>query len=109
MLLEMTKIQARTAVRLEEKRHHVGIDDDRSHAAGSVLLCPRHSRTADRKSSIDSSSGQKLPSSSFGSRGKVSPWAATSSPTEGWPSRTYSVASSSLASFIPFLGYRADF
>src|ERR1035441_2097467 len=47
---------------LENERDDVGIDDDTSHAAGSTLLVwPRHSWSAARNSSIDSSSGQKSP------------------------------------------------
>src|ERR1019366_8284170 len=47
---------------LENERDDVGIDDDTSHAAGSTLLVwPRHSWSAARNSSIDSSSAQKSP------------------------------------------------
>src|ERR1035437_7242458 len=60
-------------------------------------------RIAARKSSMDSSSGQKLPSKSLGSRGKVSPCAATNSSAEGYPSRKYFWTSSSIASFIVLL------
>src|ERR1017187_7656030 len=46
---------------LENERDDVGIDDHVDHAAGSALLWPRHSCSAARKSSMDSSLGQKSP------------------------------------------------
>src|SRR2546423_1452861 len=53
------------------------------HAVWSVFACPRHSHKAARKSSIDSSTGQKFPSRSCGSRGKVRPCATISSAAVG--------------------------
>jgi hypothetical protein len=49
---------------LEQERNNVGVNNKAAHAAGSDLLelsCPRQSRSAARKSSICSSSGQKSP------------------------------------------------
>src|ERR1017187_925623 len=45
----------------ENERGDVGIDDHTGHAAGPARLWPRHSWSAARKSSMDSSSGQKSP------------------------------------------------
>src|ERR1039457_2091892 len=99
-VIQMREVELCPAVRFEEERHDVRVEDDGGHAAGSVLACPRHSRIAARKSSVDSSSGQKLPRRSFGSRGNVSPCAAISSSAEGCPWREYFWTSSSIASFI---------
>lgn len=71
---QVWKVGLGSAVALEEKRNDVRVEDDRLHAAGSVLVWPRHSRSAARKSLMDSSCGQKSPSRSFGSRGKATPW-----------------------------------
>src|SRR2546425_725671 len=86
---EVRNVSLRSAVTLEEKRTDVRIEDDRLHAAGSVLVCPRHSRSAARKSSMDSSSGQKVPRRSFGSRGKTARCSAINSSIVGCPSRMY--------------------
>ena len=83
------KVGLGSTVALEEKRNDVRVKDDRLHAAGSVLVWPRHSWSAARKSLMDSSCGQKSPSSSFGSRGKTTPWSAINSSTVGCPSRVY--------------------
>lgn len=86
---ELWQISWGPAVALEEKRNGVRVQDDRLHAAGSVLVWPRHSRSAARKSSIDSSSGQKSPRSSRGSRGNATCCSAISSSIVGCPSGTY--------------------
>src|SRR5208283_950387 len=80
---KMRKIDPCPSVTFEEERHHIGVEHNGIHAAGSVLWRPRHSRRAFKKSSMDSSSGQKSPSRSCGSRGNLKPWAATSSSTAG--------------------------
>src|SRR6266446_330865 len=61
----------------------------RASCGRSVFLWPRHPRNSLRKSSIDSSSGQKSPRSSRGSRGKITPCSATSSSIVGCPWRLY--------------------
>jgi hypothetical protein len=95
------KVGLGSAVALEEKRNDVRVEDDRRHAAGSVLVWPRHSRSAARKSLMDSSCGRKSPNRSLGSRGKVTPWSAINSSTVGCPSPVYfsanDIADSSLA------------
>lgn len=50
---------------LEQKRDDICIYNNTAHAAGSVSTWPRHSWSVARKSSIDSSSGQKSPRSSL--------------------------------------------
>jgi len=49
---EMRQVSLCPAVALEEKRNDVRVEDDRLHAAGSVFVWLRHSRSAARKSSI---------------------------------------------------------
>jgi len=102
---EVWKVSLGSAVALEKKRNDVRVEDDRLHAAGSVLAWPRHSRSAARKSSMDSSSGQKSPKRSFGSRGKTARWSAINSSTVGCPSRVYfsvnDIDDSSLAQHLP--------
>src|SRR5258708_32374031 len=85
----MRKVLVCSAVVLEKKRDDVRINDDGRHAAGSVLECPRHSRMALRKSSMVSSSGQKSPRRSRGSRGNTTPCSAISSSIPGCPSLMY--------------------
>jgi hypothetical protein len=98
------KVGLGSAVALKKKRNDVRVEDDRLHAAGSVLVWPRHSWSAARKSLMDSSCGQKSPSRSFGSRGKATPWPAINSSTVGCPARVYfsanDIADSSLAQTI---------
>ena len=52
-------IAAANRVILEQEGNDAGVNDDLGHAAGSVRLWPRHWWRVSRKSSMDSSSGQK--------------------------------------------------
>src|SRR5258706_10907795 len=67
------QVHLSSRVLLENERDHIRVDYDRIHAARSVLVCPRHSRSAARKSSMFSSSGQKSPNSSRGSEVGIVP------------------------------------
>src|SRR5260370_38902241 len=80
---------------LENEGDDVGVDDDFHHAAGSVRLWPRHSWRASRKSSMDSSSGQRSPCSTETSAIGLVPCSAMSCSTDGCPVAEYNTRTSS--------------
>jgi len=69
-VLKLWKVYLCAGVGFEEKGHDIRVEHDGLHAAGSVLARPRHARISARKSSMDSSSGQKLPSKSLDREGR---------------------------------------
>jgi hypothetical protein len=83
---EVREITLRSTVILEEERNYVSVEGDGCHAAGSVWACPRHSGMARRKSSMDSSCGQKSPRRSRGARGNTARCRAINSSIVGCPS-----------------------
>src|SRR5664279_3266797 len=78
-------IVAANWVVLEQEGNNVGVYDDLRHAAGSVRLWPRHWWRVSRKSSMDSSSGQKSPCNEDTSAIGPVPCSAISCSTDGCP------------------------